>query len=691
MGTRVYDEPVGILKVGAIQSFDPNTLIMRVKLSSDNSLGFAAPLIVTASFPVTMSNGLFMGALPAVGTPVVIAQVSGGEAQYAFVSYLPQNLDQVPSINQNELVLHANELTTLTLNKNSNDIYIGYVDDRLHINAARGLITSNFNNQQSFTEASRNINGTVKRDKILAESWDLNSRLKNDDYDPLYTLIGLDPTLTANSVVAGSNKNPPFVEQREIVYEFQDSSFVKDELSESLLYAPAGSSNILYSYPNRRKSKADTLSLTLASPNYLIETVKGTVVDIFGNLLDINRAPILVGTGQNTLDPDISTNKVESYKKIRELQRKTLAFHFEINARKDFTQTKDFTSLDGTEDIPGNIVPTNSDIFGYNEKFPNADYGRLRSRFFFDVDKEGQFKLNIPASSNKGNVSLLTRYENWTNLSPEDNNNPDKLIFRNDLLDILQDSFAAPKLDLDNFLYADTPGVIPVLDGNADATPLDRRYDGYVHIKHGTAFHDITSTCYAHQKNTFMQYQNADPANPPIDVDAIPLLTNLVQDKLYISGDSANVGGRSGVINLDGSIEMNIGANSSDRQSIWLDTAGGMVANIGRDLNNRSAVMAMNGDVIIQVGGIGVVGDSRFIKQQNGQIGAVVDLRVFNDGLTVTMLRIDNNGVTLMTPGNLNIYASKDIKITGASLDINVENCTIQGRLVNKGTQLDSI
>ena len=664
---------------------------MQVKLSSNNLLGNAPPMIVTASFPITMSNGLFMGALPAVGTPVVIAQMSGGEAQYAFVSYLPQNLDQVPSLNENELVLHANELTTLTLNKDSNDIYVGYVDDRLHINAARSLITTYFDNQQHFTEASRIFNGTVKRDKVLYTIWDLNSRLRNDDYDSLYTIVGLDPTLTANSVVAGSDKNPPFVEQREIVYEFQDSSTVKDELTESLLYASAGSTNTLYSYPNRRKSKADTFSLTLASPNYLIETIKGTAVDIFGNLLDINRSPILVGTGQNTLNPDISTNKVESYKKIRELQRKGIAFHFEINARKDFTQTREFSSLDGTEDVPSNNSPTNSDIFGYNNKFPNADYGRLRSRFFFDVDKEGQFKLNIPASSNKGNVSLLTRYENWTNLSPEDNNNPDKLIYREDLLDILQDSFAAPKLDLNNYLYGDTPGVISVLDGNAEATPLDRRYDGYVHIKHGTAFHDITSTCYSHQKNDFLQYQYADPQNPFVDVNAIPLLTNLVTDKIYIAGDNANAGGRSGTISLDGSIEMNIGANTSDRQSIWLDTAGGMVANIGRDVNNRSAVMSMNGDVLIQVGGIGVVGDSRFVKQQNGQIGAVVDLRVFNDGLTVTMLRIDNNGVTLMTPGNLNIYASKDIKIAGSSLDINVENCTIQGRLVNKGTLLDSI
>jgi hypothetical protein len=130
---------------------------------------------------------------------------------------------------------------------------------------------------------------------------------------------------------------------------------------------------------------------------------------------------------------------------------------------------------------------------------------------------------------------------------------------------------------------------------------------------------------------------------------------------------------------------MNIGANTIDRQSLWLDTAGGLVANIGRDLKNRSAVISMNGDLIVQVGGFGVVGDSRFIKENNGSIGAVLDLRVFTDGGYVHMLRADKNGITIMTPGNMAVHAKGNMKFSSdANIEMDCETLTLQGRMVNK-------
>ena len=63
------------------------------------------------------------------------------------------------------------------------------------------------------------------------------------------------------------------------------------------------------------------------------------------------------------------------------------------------------------------LVQNLSEIFGFDEVFPDADYGRQRSRFFIDIDKEGQFKLNVPASSEKGNVPILTRYENYSTIN----------------------------------------------------------------------------------------------------------------------------------------------------------------------------------------------------------------------------------------------------------------------------------
>jgi hypothetical protein len=137
-------------------------------------------------------------------------------------------------------------------------------------------------------------------------------------------------------------------------------------------------------------------------------------------------------------------------------------------------------------------------------------------------------------------------------------------------------------------------------------------------------------------------------------------------------------------MNFDGSIEVNIGANTIDRQSMWLDTAGGIVVNMGRDNSGRSAMMSMNGDVYLQIGGFGVSGDQRF-PTLNGSKGGTFDIRVINSGGQCSVVRFDDNGVTLITPGNLQIHSNQDLTITADhNMTIESETMTIQGRGVKK-------
>jgi phage gp45-like len=160
---------------------------------------------------------------------------------------------------------------------------------------------------------------------------------------------------------------------------------------------------------------------------------------------------------------------------------------------------------------------------------------------------------------------------------------------------------------------------------------------------------------------------------------------DLASKKIIVGGDNANAGGRSGSLNFDGSVELNIGANTVDRQSLWMDLAGGMVANVGRDIKNMSAALSLNGDVFVQVGGLGVSTDSRFVQQMNGHIGAVLDIRVFNSGLRATMIRIDDEGVKILTPGNLSIHSGQDLRITAdGDIAIDCETLTLQNRMVMK-------
>jgi phage gp45-like len=660
---HLFDEQVGLLRTGSIFGYDPVRGLLKVKLNNTSSIkGQGQSIDVPAPHTLFYNNGLFIGTLPVSGTPVVVGQGSGG--QYYFVSFLAENLPAVPALNLGELLIRANDTTKISL-QTSNDIILGSDNNKIHINTKNNLITTNFHNENHFTQASRSVNGIIKRDLRINTNYDSDSKLENDSYDSKLFVIGLDPSVSPNPVITGSNKNPPFVEQRDIVYEFQHFSEVNDELSESLLYGDTKPPATSFFFPNRRTSRADTLSLTLAAPNYLMETIKGTVVDIFGNILDINRVPIPIGKEQNTIKASTSTDKVKSYLSIRELERKSIAFHFEINARKNLLNPN------GTITLP--------DINS------NEDYARNRSRFFIDIDKEGMLKLNVPASSEKGNVPLLTRYENYSTFGTEDNSNPNKLIFRDDNLDIFQDSFASSAFNINDGSISTDRGSITLENDNSPTTPLDRITQS--HIKHGTAYHDILATCYVHQKPDFLQFV-ADSSNPTFSKQAIaslPLLKDVASKKIIVGGDNANAGGRSGSLNFDGSVELNIGANTVDRQSLWMDLAGGMVANVGRDIKNMSAALSLNGDVFVQVGGLGVSTDSRFVQQMNGHIGAVLDIRVFNSGLRATMIRIDDEGVKILTPGNLSIHSGQDLRITAdGDIAIDCETLTLQNRMVMK-------
>lgn len=678
-GVNLHDPAVGLLKTGSIVGYDPVQGVLSVRLNDASAMKGrnAIPIKIPSPHALFYNNGLFIGTVPVKDTPVVVGQGRGG--QYYFVSHLAENLSKVPNLTMGELLIQSTKNSFISLDDKS-DIYIGSENNNIHINIghpkfpSRNLITFSFENENHFNEAYREVGGLIKRDLKYNDQFDAESKLKNDEYDSVYKIIGMDPTATANSAVRGSTKNPPLVEHRELVYEYQYQSDIDDDLTESSKYSGAPAT-AFFSAPNRRKSRADTLSLSLVSPNFLMEEIKGTVVDIFGNILDINRTPLAVGKDHSTtLRSNVSINQQQSYLNIRALERKSIAYHFEVNARKDpQPQFSGFTALD-------------IDADNYNAKL-------LRSRFFFDVDKEGQFKLNVPASSETGNISLLTRYENYSTFGPEDKNNPNKLWYRDDKTDIFLDSFASPKLTPNVSGGRDASpdhGSIKLMSGDANVGPLDRITK--TPIRHGMPYHDIFQTCMLQQNNKTLSYPTGSDPNP-LDVSYIDNLTDIASSTIRVSGNQApnkggaNAGGRSGSINLDGSLEMSIGANTIDRQSLWLDTAGGMIANIGRDRNQRSAIMNFDGDVIMQIGGFGVAGDARFSQLgQDGVYIATLDLRVYCGGFA-HMLRIDPFGITIMTPQYVAIHAAQGIKLSSDSgISIDAETVTIQGRAVNRAS-----
>ena len=266
-GVNIFDPPPGMLRAGSIVDSSGDTYL--VQLTEVPAIRGKAPSVpIPRVFPLIDSSGLFIGSLPAKNTPVTVAQSLGG--QYHFVNYEPENANIIPALEPGQLLIKSTNTSKILLDLDSN-VRIGSDTNNMHIFAGSqryprsNLVTFNFENENHFTQGYREVGGVVKRDlrpNPQASSYSGSTKLEDDNYDPLYSVIGLDPTVTANDIKSGPNKNPPLVEHRQITYEFQLQSNVEDDKSESNKYTTTSQAATIYTTPNRRSSRADTLSLS---------------------------------------------------------------------------------------------------------------------------------------------------------------------------------------------------------------------------------------------------------------------------------------------------------------------------------------------------------------------------------------------------------------------------------------------
>lgn len=650
----MHEEHFALSKIATIQSVNKEFGTMDVLINSSQSIIQGTKNnthTIKIPYATSYRNNVFCGSLPSIGTQVIIQLGSGGE--YFFVSFYGNNTSNIPDLEDNKYIIRNSLINQIDFTTDDEIVIGSNIYNQTYSNKlSNSFLQTNYPSVYTFTKASHSINGVIKRDLVNNKSY--TSKINSTNYEKSLVTIGLDPSSTSNNLTSSINKNPALVENRSVVYEYNKDSDVESLLLESNKYSEKKQQKESYLFDNRNHNKSNVLSLGLNYPNHLMETILGTAVDTFGNVLDLNRYPIQLNEDNISLQTTNESNKDKQnvYIELQKRHRKAIAFHFELNAKKE-NKNIDLSS--------------------------RQDKAKDRSRFFIDIDKEGQFKINIPSSSEFGNVPVLSRYENYSSFGEEDNYNPNKFIFREDNLDIFHDSFVS-----DGALFSeerkDTKGgSINIIKDNANKFPTDRILNKS--LMHGTAHHDILSTCITHQRKDFLDYQ--PKGQEIISIDNISNLKNVVSQTLYVSGDKANAGGRSGQINLDGSLELNIGANTSDRQSLWLDTAGGIVGNVGRDLNNNSATLNMDGNLIMQVGNYGIINDTRF-KENNGLIDAIVDLRVMTKGVFSHLIRIDGSGISIMTPGQLKIFAKQDITISSSSsLKMDAEQIYINGRLVD--------
>jgi len=627
--------------------------------------------IYTVPYPLNWAGpgGEFAGGDIIQKASVMVVQTQGGPWQ--IVEYLPSgntftNNNILSKVKNGRYVIQVKDGNNILVDPKSG-ISIGRDDYFAQLNPTSNIFSHNFHSEYSFTQAGLQITGPIKRDLVENANRNiLGSALDSHAYDHSLSYIGMDPKSSVSSRTIGANiRNPALVESRQIIQEFSSLfNFTTDVAEETLYTDPQNTTPRIRS--SRRENRTDAFSLSLEHPNHLIEIVQGTAVDTFGNILDINKSVLPIGS-VDALSLNNNSDKAIAFSGIRQQLRKSIAYSFEINARKG-----------GSEIRSNNPPDVNS----------NKDYGRDRSRFAFAVDKEGQFKLNIPASSEIGNIPLLTRTENFSVLQAKKDGetNPNSFLKSSTGQDIFLDNFSAR-------------AGIDLTSGNKDlksfAAPIDRITDKP--IKYGTAYHDITKTVNEFQKSSNYLKSGLDLINfyknVPLNTTYVPF-PYIVSNEIIVSGPDANAGGRSGSINLDGFLQVNIGANTIDRQSIHFDYAGGVVGNIGRDKQGISYAATLDGDLMLQVGGSGIGNeyDSRFEDENDAVRNGTVDIRVvINNQLFI--FRIGSTpdgaaGIDIISPGYINIVSENDLVIKSrGSLKFHAENIVFHAestkRIVN--------
>lgn len=549
------------------------------------------------------------------------------------------------------------------------------------------------------------VSGVVRRDTKIEDSEESFVDFLTDiESEQSLETIGWNPNNQVsyiNSSIGSSShgkeggslrRNPAFVENREIIYEFGRDWVVGRPDEE--LGRLRGSCVPLLDPTDRAERRSNVLGLSSANPNELIETVSGTVVDIFGNLLDINRRKIELSSDKNDSEA--------MFENIMEQVRHTIAYHMEINVKKGFAFDNTGNNKSSLfRDISQSIASTSN----------NA---RDRSRWSLDIDKEGLTKINIPASSETGNIPMLTRYENSSVLKIDENGNfstevreDQKKVYRN-------------KQNRDIFAEQVGPGGIKI-SNNAPDNRLRGKKSSWVedqnykvkqevmgqNIEAGTAFHKITQTAWALIKENINKSasdilvngrtatkEGLKAISDKINNTVPTTNTSVERSKSGLLKNHPNAGGRSVCASLDGSMEMSIGANTIDRVSCVLDIAGAIIWRLGRDRAGRSAIIQADGTIALEVGGFDYIGssaddevDTRFVGNGTGKREDVLTLdpTQFRSGKIIikvrratedksgpeendTLLVIDETGVTVTTAGRLDFISEQNMTFTSKSL-----------------------
>jgi hypothetical protein len=403
--------------------------------------------------------------------------------------------------------------------------------------------------------------------------------------------------------------------------------------------------------PSLKRDRESTNSLRMAEGE-LIEIIGGNLIDISGVILDLNYRPINYGLEFPKVDTNLKLE--EAFRK----SRRGVGYHFKLSTNvRSFDQSnslKDFTFDIDKEGVLKVNVPKSS---------PTGNIPYVSSVNFTSSDKQRSLNISpaLPTKTEKIPVHLRDRkgkyvgkgpiipkretgirFENISNNSyfSSTSNSGDKTVRVNTTKH--HNIYAAAERLIANhikkihipvvFLKEKTIdfagqsiGPIPDISTEAEKYSIGSSFEVMYKEPAGGIDKDNNLTDVT---NLFYSAVQVNPEVPAIstggdtfaagvlydsDDQRQPVISNYFKTsdgdegiKVSPSNTFENIvthGGVSANVNLEGSLELSVGSDNVDNKSIVLDTAGSLIAWLGRDKAGRSAIVQSDGDILVNIGG----------------------------------------------------------------------------------------
>ncbi len=429
-------------------------------------------------------------------------------------------------------------------------------------------------------------------------------------------------------------------------------------------------------------------NLFFMAPDQLIQVISGNLLS-----LENNYSPININYGTTSFDDfknvrdvfQVQEESNSSFVKIKNNFKRGIGYHFQLNThnniKDDFLSTNNTRVILDKEGILKVNIPKSS-------KHGNVMYVDSTS-FIKDGEKEPKIINNFANPSSEENIPITLRGNSGEVLLPprtlqNEVRNSGKVRYTGIEFSNANGYFGKPetiglKVRVNTTKYHNMYAACEMLLANhiagvAPPTKTDPNFHGTA--KQGMSISETfekydsryagkisNASIKEYNKNSSYGAALVIPQKPIINpgrslvfggksYDDLPVYINndLEQEETdkqkFYEGVSAN-------INLEGSLEASIGADSADKKSITLDTEGGAVMWFGKDANNRSLSVQTDGDALFNIGGRtgkGPFNEGRFDLRVNFTDKGVVATDAAED-ITKTdsdfILSISSNGIVI--------------------------------------------